>query len=220
MRNWSIPAGHLFGVDFRIHLTFFFLLFFVWVAEPTAPHNSTASLRGTVLVAMIFICVVIHELAHILVSAKTGAQAKTVVLLPIGGVTLMDEMRQPALTPGMWTREVWISLVGPLANLLIGAAAGLALWHWMPQVQLLSKPYIYSFNLPRSFVWCNVGLALLNLVPGYPLDGGRVLRAFFTTHTDPIHATRRAVSIGQTVACVLMLSGMLLYFEGGSTSST
>ena len=220
MRNWSIPAGHLFGVDFRIHLTFFFLLFFVWVAEPTAPHNSTASLRGTVLVAMIFICVVIHELAHILVSAKTGTQAKTVVLLPIGGVTLMDEMRQPALTPGMWTREVWISLVGPLANLLIGAAAGLALWHWMPQVQLLSKPYIYSFNLPRSFVWCNVGLALLNLVPGYPLDGGRVLRAFFTRHTDPIHATRRAVSIGQTVAFVLMVSGMLQYFEGGSTSST
>jgi len=220
MRNWSIPAGHLFGVDFRIHLTFFFLLFFVVVAEPTAPHPPAASWRGAALVGMIFFCVVIHELAHILLSAKTGVQAKTVVLLPIGGVTLMDEMRHATLTPATWMREVWIALVGPLVNLLIGGIAGLALWHWMPQVQLLSKPYIYSFNLPRSFVWCNVGLAVLNLIPGYPLDGGRILRAFFTRRTDAIHATRRAVSIGQTVAFVLMLSGMLQYFENGSTSST
>ena len=220
MRNWSIPAGHLFGVDFRIHLTFFFLLFFVVVAEPTAPHPPAASWRGAALVGMIFFCVVIHELAHIVLSAKTGVQAKTVVLLPIGGVTLMDEMRHATLTPATWMREVWIALVGPLVNLLIGGIAGLALWHWMPQVQLLSKPYIYSFNLPRSFVWCNVGLAVLNLIPGYPLDGGRILRAFFTRRTDAIHATRRAVSIGQTVAFVLMLSGMLQYFENGSTSST
>ena len=65
-----------------------------------------------------------------------------------------------------------------------------------------------------------MGLAVLNLIPGYPLDGGRILRAFFTRRTDAIHATRRAVSIGQTVAFVLMLSGMLQYFENGSTSST
>lgn len=221
MRNWSIPAGHLFGVDFRIHLTFFFLLLFLgWAAEPAVPHTPAANLRAAALVLMIFVCVIIHELAHLLISAKTGVHAKTVILLPIGGVTLMDEMRQAALTPATWTREVWIALIGPLVNLLIAASAALVIRHWMPQVQLFSKPYIYSFNLPRSFVWCNVGLALLNLIPGYPLDGGRVLRAFFARSTDLIHATRRAVSIGQTVAFVLMLSGMLQYFESGSTSST
>ena len=220
MRNWSIPAGHLFGVDFRIHLTFFFLLFFVWVAEPGSPHTTPASLRGAALVAIIFLCVVIHELAHILASLKSGVPAKTVVLLPIGGVTLMDEMRQPVSTPGMWKREIGISLAGPLVNLSIGIIAGLVLWNWMPKAQLLGKPYIFSFDLPRSFVWCNIGLALLNLVPGYPLDGGRVLRALFSRRMDSIHATRRAVSIGQTVATVLMLSGMLQYFESGNTSST
>jgi len=220
MRNWSIPAGHLFGVDFRIHLTFFFLMFFVWVAEPASAHTPSASLRGAALVGMIFVCVVVHELAHILLSTKLGVRAKTVVLLPIGGVTLLDETRQMTSASVTWIREVWVALAGPLVNLLIGTIAGLALWHWMPQVQLFSKPYIYSFNLPRSFVWCNVGLALLNLVPGYPLDGGRVLRALLTRTTDFIHATRRAVSIGQTVAFVLMLSGMLQYFESGSTSST
>jgi Zn-dependent protease/CBS domain-containing protein len=219
MRNWSIPAGHLFGVDFRIHLTFFFLLFFVWVAEPGSPHNTAASLRGVALVAIIFGCVVIHELAHILVGMKAGMHAKTVVLLPIGGVTLMDEMRQASL-PGTWMREVGISLVGPLVNLLVGAIAGVVFWYWIPQVQLSATPYIYSFNLPRSFVWCNVGLALLNLLPGYPLDGGRVLRALFSRRMNPMLATRRAISISQTIATVLMVSGMLQYLESGSTSST
>ena len=221
MRNWSIPAGHLFGVDFRIHLTFFFLLLFLgWAAEPATAHNSVASLRSAVLVIMIFVCVVIHELAHLLGNAKTGVHAKTVILLPIGGVTLMDEMRQAPFTPATWKREIWIALAGPAANLLVAAIAGVIIWQAMPNVQLFSGPYVYSRNLPRSFVWCNVGLALLNLIPGYPLDGGRILRALFTRSMDLIHATRRAVSIGQTVAFVLMLSGMLQYFENGSANST
>jgi len=220
MRNWSIPVGHLFGVDFRVHLTFFFLLFFVWVAEPNSPHTQAASMRGVALVAIVFGSVVIHELAHILASRKTGINAKTVVLLPIGGVSLMDEVREPVVGPGSWTREIWISLAGPATNLVIGGAAAFALWQWMPKVQVLGKPYIYSFNLPRSFVWCNLGLAVLNLVPGYPLDGGRVLRALFSRRMNPALATRRAVSIGQTVATVLMLSGMLQYFEGGNPGST
>ncbi len=220
MRNWSIPIGHLFGVDFRIHLTFFFLLFFVWVAEPNSPHTQTASLRGVALVAIIFGSVLIHELSHALASRKSGISAKTVILLPIGGVSLMDEVREPILAPGAWTREILVSLLGPLTNLVIGVAAALAFARWMPAVQVLGKPYIYSFNLPRSFVWCNLGLALLNLVPGYPLDGGRVLRAIFSRRMNPALATRRAVSIGQTVATVLMLSGMLQYFEGGNPGST
>jgi Zn-dependent protease/CBS domain-containing protein len=220
MRNWSIPVGHLFGVDFRIHLTFFFLLFFVWVAEPNSPHTPAASLRGVALVAIIFGSVLIHELAHLVASIKTGDNAKTVVLLPIGGVSLMDEVRQPVMTPGNAGREMWIAFAGPLINLVIGVAAGLAFWHWMPKVEVLGKPYIFSSNLPRSFVWCNIGLALLNLIPGYPLDGGKVLRAAFSRRMNPVLATRRAVSIGQTVATVLMLSGMLQYFEGGSPAST
>src|ERR1043165_6413457 len=153
MRNWSIPVGFFFGLDFRIHLTFFFLLLFLgWAAEPTTAHSSVASLRSAALVIMFFVCVVIHELAHLLVSAKTGIHAKTVILLRIGGVTLMDEMRQASLTPATWTREIWIALAGPVVNLLVAAIAGVIIWQTVPQVQMFSKPYIFSFNLPRSFV--------------------------------------------------------------------
>jgi Zn-dependent protease/CBS domain-containing protein len=220
MRNWSIPVGHLFGVDFRIHLTFFFLLFFVWVSEPKPSHTPTDSLRGAAVVAIIIVSVLIHELAHLLASVKSGGNAKTVVLLPIGGVSLMDEVRQQIPGGEALSREIQIAMAGPFINLVIGVAAGLAFWHWMPRVEVLGKPYISSFNLPRTFVWCNVGLALLNLIPGYPLDGGRVLRAIFGRRMNPALAARRAVSIGQTVATVLMLSGMLQYFEGGSPGST
>jgi Zn-dependent protease/CBS domain-containing protein len=221
MRSWSIPAGHLFGVEFRIHLTFGFLLFFVWVTLPGQTHTASASLRGAAIVGIIFACVVLHELAHALASVNSGISAKAIILLPIGGVTLLDESRQ-VLHPGpeTWKREIWIALAGPAMNLVVALAAGAIIAVALPQAHLWGKPYVYFANLPRSFVWCNVGLALLNLLPGYPLDGGRVLRAIFSRTMDPVRATRRAVSIGQTLATVLMFTGMLQYLQAGNPEST
>ncbi len=220
MRNWSLPVGHLFGVEFRIHLTFLFLLFFVLVTQPD-PHPASMSLRGLALVGIIFACVVLHESAHAILGMMTSVPAKTVVLLPIGGVTLMDETRQPAeLVPSAWVREIRNALAGPLMNLLVALIAGGIILEVAPKVQLWQHPFLYYGNLPRSFFWANIGLAVLNLLPAYPLDGGRVLRAIFTRSMDPVRATRRAVSIGQTVASVFMLTGMLMYLQGSSPYST
>src|SRR3977135_363524 len=94
MRNWYIPAGRLFGVDLRIHLSFFFLFIFVLWTNPASRQSAAAGPRSLALVGTIFACVVIHELAHALVSVHEGVPAKAVILLPIGGVTLMDESRQ------------------------------------------------------------------------------------------------------------------------------
>ena len=220
MRSWSISAGRLFGVEFRIHLSFLFLLFFVWVTEP-GPHNSATSLRGLALVAMVFCCVVIHESAHAVLGMKAGLPTKAVVLLPIGGVTLLDETRQlPESTPKTWIHDVQNALGGPLINLLVALVTALVIYSVTPENHLVEKPYIHYANLPRSFVWCNVGLALLNLLPAYPLDGGRVLRAIFSRRMDPIRATRRAVSIGQTLATVLTFVGMLQYMQTATPIGT
>jgi Zn-dependent protease/CBS domain-containing protein len=209
MKSWSIPAGRIFGVELRIHLTFFFLLAFVWLTE-SASRGAASTGRGLVLVGMILGCVVLHELGKALVSMHAGISPKTIILLPIGGVTLLDETQQPA-QPGAqtWKRDVRIALAGPLVNLLIAFVAGSVLLVVAPEIQLWSKPYVHSSNLPRSLVWCNVGLALLNLLPAYPMDGGRVLRAIFSRRMDLVRATRRAVSIGQTFAMLFMLVGML-----------
>jgi Zn-dependent protease/CBS domain-containing protein len=209
MRNWSIPAGRIFGVELRIHLTFFFLLIFVWLTEATA-HGPANPGRGLALVGIIFGSVVLHELGHALVGVRAGVPAKAIILLPIGGVTLLDEAQRP-LEPGglTWKRDIRIALAGPLVNLVIAVAAGAVLLAVVPEIQLWAKPYVYSGNLPRSLVWANLGLALFNLLPAYPMDGGRVLRALFSRRMDPVRATRRAVSIGQAFATVFMLIGIV-----------
>ena len=215
MKSWSISVGKIFGVELRIHLSFVFLLFFVWLTESAARGNASAG-RGLALVAIIFGCVILHELGHALVGRHAGIPAKAIILLPIGGVTLLDETRQP-LEPGSvtWKRDVRIALAGTLVNLLIALAAGSIILLVAPQVQLWARPYLDSGNLPRSLVWANIWLAGFNLLPAYPLDGGRVLRSLFSRRMDPVHATRRAVSIGQTLATVFIFAGMLQYMQGG-----
>ena len=90
MRSWSIPIGRLFGIEIRIHLTFFFLLVFVWSTE-TAAQDAGAGLRVLGLVGIIFGSVVLHELGHALVARGSGVPAKGIILLPIGGITILDE---------------------------------------------------------------------------------------------------------------------------------
>jgi Zn-dependent protease len=199
----------MFGVELRIHLTFLFLLIFVWLTE-AAPHGSISAGRGLVLVGIIFGCVVLHELGHALVAMHAGVPAKAIILLPIGGVTVFDETQQP-IEPGAltWKRDIRIALAGPLVNLVITFAAGSILLAVAPEIRLWAKPYVHSSNLPRSLVWANLWLGLFNLLPAYPMDGGRVLRALFSRHMDPVRATRRAVTIGQAFATLFMLVGML-----------
>jgi Zn-dependent protease/CBS domain-containing protein len=209
MRNWSIPAGRIFGVELRIHLTFFFLLIFVWLTE-SAAHGPANAGRGLALVGIIFGSVVLHELGHALVGMRAGVPAKAIILLPIGGVTLLDETQQP-IEPGVltWKRDIRIAVAGPLVNIFIAVVAGSVLFALAPHIQLWAKPYVYSGNLPRSLVWSNLGLALFNLLPAYPMDGGRVLRALLSRRMDPVRATRRAVSIGRVFATLFMLVGMI-----------
>src|SRR5580704_6842967 len=122
MRSWSIPAGRLFGVDIRIHLTFLFLLAFVWFTQSVS-MGTTGAVRGLALVAIIFGCVVLHELGHAVVAQRGGVAVRSIILLPIGGVTLMDDMGQrndPA-------RDIRIAVAGPLVNLVIAAISGIGI---------------------------------------------------------------------------------------------
>ena len=102
-----------------------------------------------------------------------------------------------------------IALAGPLVNLAVAFAAGSILLAVAPEIGLWKQPFVTSANLPRSLVWGNAWLALFNLLPAYPMDGGRVLRAVFARRMDPVLATRRAVSVGQAFAVLFMLAGML-----------
>src|SRR5258708_1342442 len=204
MRNWSIPAGRIFGVEIRIHLSFLLLLFFVGLSEQ-ATHIATNPVRGTALVAIIFGSVVLHELGHALVGRRSGVPPRAILLLAMGGVTIFEEA-QPAV-PGNWRRDARIAIAGPAVNFVVAGMAATFLGVAVPQARFWADPYVSSGNLPHSLVWANLWLGLFNLLPAYPMDGGRVLRAVFSRSMDPVSATRRAVSIGRGFAVAFFLAG-------------
>ncbi|HZQ66888.1 MAG TPA: site-2 protease family protein [Terriglobales bacterium] len=207
MRSWSIAAGRIFGVEIRIHLTFLFLLVFVWMTESTNKGPDGIA-RGLALVGIIFGSVALHEVGHALAAMHAGATAKSIILLPIGGIAMLDESK-PEPAASSWKREIRVAMAGPFLSLLLAFVSGSILLGVAPEIGLWTKPFLHSNHLLRSLVWANVYIGLLNLLPAYPLDGGRVLRAVFVRRMDPVLATRRAVTIGQSFSMVFMLVGML-----------
>jgi Zn-dependent protease len=208
MRSWSIPVGRLFGIEIRIHLTFLFLLVFVWSTEANS-QDPTAVLRGLGLVGIIFGSVVLHELGHALVARGSGIPAKSIMLLPIGGITMLDEAQTIPDPLNAWKRDVRISIAGPLVNLVIAGVAALILIAVIPGFSLMARPLMHSNALLRSIVWANIYLGMFNLLPAYPMDGGRVLRAFFSRQMDIVQATQRALRIGHVFSTLFMMVGIL-----------
>lgn len=204
LRAWSFSAGRLFGVDVRIHLTFLFLLGFVWFTQ-SASVGASGAARGLALVGIIFGSVALHELGHALVARRYGLVVRSIILLPIGGMTTMEEPSPEQSKPG---RDIRIALAGPAVNLIMAALFAAVILAVVPQAKLLGQPFVHAGNLARSLVWSNVFLGAFNLLPAYPMDGGRVLRALFAERIDYVAATRRAVLIGQGFAMLMMLIGL------------
>ncbi len=209
MRSWSIHVGRLFGVEVRLHLTFLILPLFVFWTEYNS-HGSANGPRDLALVGIVLACVAAHEIGHMLVARRYGLIPKAVILLPLSGVTVFDETHaeKPASGAAAWKREVRIALTGPLVNIVLAMIAAGIISAVVPEANLWKWPFLQPSNLPRSLVWANLYLAGLNLLPAYPLDGGRVLRAFFARTIDPSAATRRAVSISHAMAMMLMVAGL------------
>ena len=204
MRSWSISVGRLFGVDVRIHLTFLILpVFIYWTDYATRQQNANGA-RDLALVGIILACVAVHEFGHMLAARRFGLVPKAVILLPLTGVALYDESRvekQPAAL--MWKREVRIALIGPLMNLALASLAAAVITASNSGIELWKWPFLSGQSLARSIVWANLYLAFLNLLPAYPLDGGRLVRVYFARSLDVSSATRRAVTISTAMSMVL-----------------
>jgi Zn-dependent protease len=205
MRNWSVFSVKFGGVEIRIHVTFLALLIFLLAVE-TNRNGAGAIPRVFILSGLVLAAVLLHEMGHAIVSVRQGFPVKGILLLPLGGLSMVDPKVQGDSASDL-RREALIALTGPLvsailagATLLVLVAMGMARNLWLP-------PIITTANLATSFFWINICLLAFNLLPAFPLDGGRILRAWLAQRMEFRLATRRAVNIGHLFAGLFMLAG-------------
>lgn len=200
--NWNLKLGRYFGVDVYLHVTFLLLLGLVGSAHWLAGRSLEAALGGVVFFGAIFLCVLLHEFGHALAARRFGIGTKDIVLLPIGGVARLERM------PERPVQEFWIAVAGPAVNVVIGATLGLGLWltgGLVPLTELSTTGGSFAERL----LMVNLFLVLFNLLPAFPMDGGRVLRSLLALRLDFTRATQIAGRIGQGMAVVFALVGLL-----------
>jgi len=202
----SLLVATVAGVEIRVHASFLFVLVFGAV-QWGALYQARGAVFGVLLMLCLFFCVVLHELGHSLVAKSFGLPVREIVLLPIGGISRMEK------NPEKPAHELLISLVGPLVNVAIAGVllfvAGGAL---SPDEKASLVKGAALAPSPRSaLIWligANALLAIFNLIPAFPMDGGRVLRAVLALIVGPRRATAIATSLGQLIAVGLGLLGV------------
>lgn len=192
------------GARIGIHWTFILLVSWMLIADGLTGKTPTESLWRLAAVAGVFTSILLHEFGHMFAARYYGIAVKEIVLLPIGGMTHLK--RQPE-TPG---QEIMISLSGPLVNLLIA----FVLIPFLPgQVPVWrSIPFflrVESLNFIFFLHSINIMLAIVNLIPAFPMDGGRVLRGMLELFTTPLKATNVAVWTGRCISLLFVASGLL-----------
>lgn len=196
----SLRLGRFLGVEVNIHATFLLLLAFVAISAALDEAQSVPA--ALAFVVALFGCVVLHEYGHALAARRYGIATADITLYPIGGVARLERM------PEKPTQELVVALAGPAVNLIIAAGLWLAMQVLalpalpLGQVGLLEGPVI------ERLLGVNLSLALFNLLPAFPMDGGRVLRALLSLRLGRERATRAAAALGQSMALAFGLAGL------------
>jgi stage IV sporulation protein FB len=198
--GWSIKIGSIAGTAIRLHITF--VLFLVWIFVASyASGGAQAAWYSLAFMLLLFACVVAHEFGHIFMARRFGVATPTVTLLPIGGVAQLERIPEKP-----W-EEFLIALAGPAVNVLIAAALVLFLGTSLDSKNLAGVDNSAVAMLDRLAA-VNVFLALFNMIPAFPMDGGRVLRAVLASRLGYTRATEIAATIGQFVAFALGFIGL------------
>ncbi len=199
--KWSWKLGTFAGIDVFIHATFLLIIGWVGLSYWQQTGTLVGTLEGILFTLLLFGCVVLHEYGHALTARRFGIKTRDITLYPIGGVARLERM------PDKPIQELWVALAGPAVNVVIAVL----LFGWLiisgtltsiASLGLTSGPFIERLML------VNITLVLFNLIPAFPMDGGRVLRALLALRLEYTRATQIAASIGQGMALLLGFIGL------------
>ena len=198
--RWAWRIATIAGIDVRIHVTFLALL--AWIAWSAYESTGTGAgaLDGVVMILLVFVIVVMHEFGHALTARRFGIKTRDITLLPIGGVASLERM------PERPRDELLVAIAGPAVNLVLALVLGaLAL---VLGLDLIPAAADVQVPMLVRLVWVNVALAVFNLLPAFPMDGGRALRALLAMRLSARAATRIAAQLGQAMALLFAIIGL------------
>jgi len=207
MRGWSFPLGRVLGVEVRIH-TFFLLLLGLSIAESDSAGGS--AMRGLGLWLGLLLALAVREIARALTAAYFGMDLRGILLLPIGGMLAFTAGSREESASGQRAEKA-IAMAGPAANFAVALLIAGLIYGSTSQLNVLVRPLMTSLHLVRSLLWLQVALGALHLLPAYPLDAGRILRADLLRTKGSAMATRVAGGLGMVLALVLIVAGILFF---------
>ncbi len=197
--KYSFKIFSVFGIPVELHITFLVLMLLIYLVA-FFKITPSINLLTAVLITLVFATVVIHELCHSYIAKRYGVKIDRIVLLPIGGLSEMEEIpKDPA-------QELRIALAGPVSNLVIALVSYIVLIIFGSLLSIVLSGALYYF------VIINLLLGLFNLLPAFPMDGGRILRAFLAERMSFIKATKLAASIGKQFAIIMAVVGVFFNF--------
>jgi Zn-dependent protease len=200
--KWQWKLGRFADIDVYVHATFLLLIGWVGYSHWLENRDWGEVLSGVLFILALFMCVVLHEYGHALTARKYGIKTRDITLYPIGGVARLERM------PDKPIEELWVALMGPAVNVVIAAILFVYLTVTNSLVPL-SNLSVSSGSFIERLMLVNISLVLFNLIPAFPMDGGRVLRALLAMRMDYVRATQVAANIGQGLAFVFGLIGLL-----------
>ena len=197
----TIPGFDLFGVPVRLHFTFVLLVLFLVI---NLLGSAQGSVNYAIFLAGCVVSVLLHEMGHAVVAARFGVKTLEIVMFPIGGIARMERPLRPAA-------EVWVSLAGPTVNLLLAAVlfVYMVLTHQATPVSVSDILQPSDKSVMALLLYGNIMLAIFNLLPAFPMDGGRLLRALLSFVRTPEEATRIAAWMGRMLAMGMGLYGLV-----------
>lgn len=200
--NSKLSLGRVFGIRLFVHWTFSLLIIYIIYSGIRAGSDAMAIGWSVLFILSVFGCVVLHELGHALAARRYGIGTRDITLLPIGGVASLESM------PEKPSEELVVALAGPTVNLGIVLLL-LPFVHLMPEFSEMEQlSSINGGNFLLTFMTVNIVLAVFNLLPAFPMDGGRVLRALLAMRLERAKATRIAATVGQVCALGFVILGL------------